>query len=454
VLPPAQVRYQARARPAVQARSFSPTGFGIAPLAPRAALREDAPLLRRGNPMLPIHEALARILQACEPLSAERVMLTEALGRVLASDVIGSSLLPPHDGSMRDGYAVRSQNLAAASPERPVRLRVVAHVAAGHAAQGTIGVGEAARIFTGAPIPSGADTVVMQERVRREGDEAVFDAPAEPGDFVRPAGSESKPGERVLPRGTVLGPACLGVLAELGRSVIPVHRRPRVALLATGDELRELDEPPGDAIVDSSSWSIAAQIALAGGEPVRLPVARDDRNAIARALESGLSCDVIVTNAGASVGEHDFSKEALADVGATLAFWKIAIRPGKPFAFGTRGRQLFFALPGNPVSGMVCFEELVRPALLRLQGHAAVERPRLLARLERPIRKEKTLTYFIRARTRVEQGRLVTEPVTRQDSGLVSAMVEANSLIVLDEGLEGAEAGAEVPVELLDRLLA
>ncbi|MGI5864472.1 MAG: gephyrin-like molybdotransferase Glp [Myxococcales bacterium] len=400
--------------------------------------------------MLPVQEARARILSATTPLASERLPISSALFRVLAEDVFGGRSLPPHDASMRDGYAVRAQDVAAASDDHPARLRVTARSEAGHPSPTGIGPGEAARIMTGAALPAGADAVVMQERTRVDGDEVLVLAPARTGDFVRPRGSETQAGALALPRGTLLAPAALALLAELGRSVVLVHQRPRVALIATGDELCELDEPPGDRIVDSNTWGLSAQVLAAGCEPVRLPIARDELPQIERALTSAARCEVVLTSAGISVGERDFVKEALANLGVTLDFWQVAMRPGKPLAFGARGEQLFFGLPGNPTSGMVCFEQFVRPALLRLQGRTIVERPLLRAVLEKPAEKEKGFTYFVRAATRIEDGRLFTQPVSRQDSGLASSMAAANSLIVLGPDLERAEAGDEVFVQPLD----
>ncbi len=400
--------------------------------------------------MLPVPEARARILAAAAPLASERLTLSSALFRVLAEDVFSGRALPAHDASMRDGYALRAQDVTATSEAEPVRLKVTARSAAGHPSPTGVGPGEAARILTGAQVPAGADAVVMQEHTRVEGDEVLVLAPVGAGDFVRPRGSETQANALALPRGTLLTPAAIGLLAELGRCVVPVHQRPRVALLATGDELCELDAPPGDRIVDSNTWGLSSQVLAAGGEPVRLPIARDDLPQIERALASAARCEVVLTSAGISVGERDFVKEALANLGIALDFWQVAMRPGKPFAFGARGAQLFFGLPGNPTSGMVCFEQFVRPALLRLQGRAIVERPLLRAVLERPARKEKGLTFFVRAATRVEDGRLFTQPVSRQDSGLVSSMATANSLIVLGPELERAKAGDEVFVQPLD----
>ena len=403
--------------------------------------------------MISVQEALDHVLAAARPLPFERVMVSQAGGRVLAQDVTSQRVLPPNDVSMRDGYAVRAADLAAAGADRPVRLRVMARSEAGHPAAIPIGEGEAARIMTGAAVPEGADAVVMQEQTRAEGAEVVVLTSAAPGGYVRPRGSEIRDGELAFARGSLLSPAAIAQLAELGRSVVQVHQRPRVALLATGDELCEIDEAPAGRIVDSNTWGLAAMVEAAGGIPVRQPVAADDRAGVVRAIEAAARCDVLVTSAGVSVGERDFVKEALADQGVTQVFWRVAIRPGKPIYFGTRGTQLVFGLPGNPTSGMVCFEQFVRPALLALQGRRQVVRPRVRARLERPVSKEKGFTSFVRASTRVEDGRLVTAPVDRQDSGLVSSMALANSLIVVEPERERVEAGEELFVLPLDGML-
>jgi molybdopterin molybdotransferase len=401
--------------------------------------------------MLTVEEALEKVLSRVPVLPAEKVGLLEALGRVLAEDVSSPRDLPPDDVSQMDGYSLRSADAGRA----PFTLGVVARSVAGQGTDRPIGEGEAARITTGAPLPRGADAVVMQEETERQGDSLTVKVVVPPGAFVRRRGADVARGGRCLSCGELLGPARVSLLAALGRSQIAVHQRPRVAVLSTGDELCDLDDldlvrsSPG-RIVDSNTWAACAQVLAAGGVPVRLGLARDDPDAIARALAAAERCDVVVTSAGASVGERDFVKDVLATLGVELAFWRVAMKPGKPLAFGERGERLYFALPGNPTSAMVSFEQFVRPALLKMAGRSTLSRPLLEARLEGSLAKKAGLVHFVRAATRVVDGRLASRPVARQDSGLVSSMAEADSLIVLPREVEEIADGSQVLVQLLD----
>ena len=403
--------------------------------------------------MLTVDEAREQILSEVSVLPAERVGVAEALFRVLAEDVTSARELPPFDNSQMDGYAVRSAELAGASEANPISLRVTSKIHAGETPSIPVGPGEAARIMTGATMPQGADAVVMQEQTRAEGDRVQIQIAPKPGEFVRPRGEDAKIGERALTRGTVLGPAQIALLAALGRSQASVVHRPRVGVLSTGDELCEIDAQAPDRIVDSNSWGLCAQIEAAGAIPVRLGIARDDRSEIARLVSAGARCDVVLTSAGVSVGERDFVKEVLESQGVDLRFWKVAMKPGKPLVFGVRGEQLFFGLPGNPTSSMVSFDQFVRPALLKLQGHTVLARPRLTATLGAAFRKPKGLTFFVRAMTRIEGGGFVTRPVARQGSGLIRSMADANSFLIFGSDSEGAQEGSPVEVELFDRVV-
>jgi molybdopterin molybdotransferase len=279
-----------------------------------------------------------------------------------------------------DGYAVRRQDAAGAAPDRPVELRVAFEVAAGSAPEASLGPGEAVRVFTGAPIPPGADAVVRQEDTEREGERLrVLVAPA-PREHIRDAGEDIQAGERVLEPGTPLGPAHLGLLASLGRSVVPVHQRPRVAMLSSGDELVEPDgDVAGGRIVSSNSYSLAAQCREIGAEPVYLGIARDTPEDVERHFRAGLRADVLVSSAGVSVGDHDYVRGVLEKIGCRLLFWGVRMKPGYPLAFGRFERErgpLVFGLPGNPVSAMMTFEQFVRPALRKMMGFSRWCRPR------------------------------------------------------------------------------
>jgi molybdopterin molybdotransferase len=391
--------------------------------------------------------ALARILRSLSdvaPLPAERVSLREALGRSLAEEVVAPRALPPFDNSQMDGYALRAAD--AASPG--ARLPVAFEVYAGDDPGRTLPPGACARIFTGAPLPQGADAVEMQEEVSRRGRHATFRRAAIRGRFVRPAGADVRAGAVALRRGTVVDAAAVGLAAAVGRGELSVHRRPRVGILATGDELVPADREPGPGqLLDSNSPAIAAATEEAGGVPVRLALARDDRSSLARTLASARGLDVLVSTGGVSVGRRDLVRAALAAAGTRLDFWRVAMRPGKPVAFGRRGPTAVFGLPGNPASALVTFELFVRPALRALQGLPGSGRPVIRARLGAPQEKPEELTLFLRSRIRPDGGTFWVEPLATQQSGHLTSMVGAEALAILPAGVARLRRGA--PVEAI-----
>jgi molybdopterin molybdotransferase len=393
--------------------------------------------------------ALRRILDRMAdlgPLPAERVPLREALGRALAEDLVASRSLPPFDNSQMDGYALR----AADAPRAGARLRVSLKVFAGDAPGAALPPGTCARVFTGAPLPAGADAVEMQEQVSRRGAVAVFRRRAEPGRFVRPAGADVREGAVALPRGSLVDPGAVGLAAGLGRSELPVHRRPRVALLTTGTELVPLDRPPGPGqIVDSNSHALAAAALEAGAVPQLLPLASDDRASLRAALAAARGADVLVSTGGVSVGEKDLVRAALQAAGARLDFWQVAIRPGKPVAFGRWGRTAVFGLPGNPTSAWVTFELFVRPALRALAGLRGSGRLLLPARLGRAQEKPRQLTLYLRTRARRSGGEIWLDPLPTQQSGHLTSAVGVDALAVLPAGAARLARGARVEALLL-----
>jgi len=403
---------------------------------------------------LPAAEALRTVLEAAAPLPPETCATAAALGRVLAETVRAGRTLPPWDVSAMDGYAVRAADLAGA----PAALPVAFEAAAGGDRARVLAPGTAARIFTGAPLPPGADTVVRQEDVERDGDQVRFRRPPPAGEHVRPAGEDVREGDVVLEPGARLGPGPLGLLASLGRSVVAVHQRPRVAILSSGDELIEPDgDPRGGRIVSSNSYSIAAQCREAGADPVYLGIARDTPEELERLVRAGLSAHVLVSSAGVSVGDRDYVRPVLEELGCELLFWGVRIRPGFPLVFGRFGAHdaarrgpLVFGLPGNPVSAMVTFEEFVRPALRRLAGHRALFRPRLAAVLAEPLRKTPGRLHFVRVRLAREGGRLVATPTGSQSSGVLRSMALADGLLVFPAEAAELRAGAPVQVQVLD----
>jgi molybdopterin molybdotransferase len=378
--------------------------------------------------VLTVEEALAQILSRARPLETERVALSAALGCVLAEPVISRREIPPWPNSSMDGYAVR----AADTTKAPVTLAVTGRIAAGVLPTRPLQPGEAARIFTGAPLPDGADAIVPQEDVHAEGDRIHLARAVAAGAFVRPRGEDVRAGDRVLEAGRPLRAAEVGLLATLGHSPVLVHRRPRVAVLSTGDELADLGtEPTAAQIPNTNSYSLAAQAREAGADVCNLGVALDRLEAIEERVRWGQSADVFISSAGVSVGELDLVREAFSRSGAELHLWQVSMRPGKPITFGTRGRQLIFGLPGNPVSAMVTFELFVRPALLRLAGHERVARPRLRARALDPIANPGHRRGYLRV-TLVREGDDVWARLTgEQGSAILTSMVQADGLAVV-----------------------
>jgi molybdopterin molybdotransferase len=402
--------------------------------------------------MKTVEEALAEILALVPTLEEERVDLEAALGRHLACEILSGRTLPPWDNSEMDGYAVRSEDLTAV----PCTLRIAGEVAAGRAADVVVAKGTACRIFTGAPMPAGADAVVKQEDVLVEGGLARFDERVRPGQFVRRRGSDVAQGDRVLEAGTPLGAGEIGLLAALGIRTVDVRREPRVGILSTGDELVEPEVTPGPGqIVNSNRFAVAALVRRAGAIARSLGVARDDPDDLASRLGAAGAVDVLLTIGGVSVGERDFVKDVLARLGAEPRFWRVNIKPGKPLLFARWGRTLVFGLPGNPASSMVTFEVFVRPALRKMMGDLHAVRPTVRARLDVAVRKEDDRRHFLRARAyRDADGELRVRPLAKQGSGQLMSMVGVNALVVLDEESRGAESGATVRVWLLESNVA
>ena len=407
--------------------------------------------MRKG---LEVGEAQAIVLEATPVLGPETVVAPAALGRVLAEGVVSDRTLPPADCSAMDGFAVRASELAQASPARPVSLPVVFEVPAGGRAPRPLAPGEAARIFTGGPLPPGADTVVRQEDAEPAGGRVAIRVAPGLGDHVRPAGEDVREGDKILAAGIRLHAAHLGMLAALGRSVVAVRQRPRVAILSGGDELVEPDRSvAGGRIVASNSYSLAAQCREAGAEPVYLGIARDRPDEIERGLRAGLRCDVLLSSAGVSVGDHDHVRPVLEKLGCRLAFWGVRMKPGYPLAFGrldAEGLPLVFGLPGNPVSAMVTFEQFVRPALLKMAGRVRVFRPVVEARLAEPLEKPAGRLHFVRVELARRGAEILATPTGNQSSGVLRSMTEGTGLLVFAAEATRLEAGAVAKVQVLD----
>jgi molybdopterin molybdotransferase len=411
--------------------------------------------------MISVEEALERILKHFEPLEPEEVEILEALDRVLAEDVYSDMDIPPFANSAMDGYAVRADDTVGASREHPVTLRVVADVAAGYTTEVKAAPGTTIRIMTGAPLPEGADTVICvedtsdwarsrQERGREPSTEVKVYHAAESGENVRPVGEDIRQGELVLARGTIIRAQEIGGLASLGKSTVCVIRRPRVAVLATGDELLTIDEPvtPGK-IRNSNEYSNAALVQRYGGVPVRLGIARDNVEDLTAKINEGLAqkVDLFLTSAGVSVGDYDVVKDVLSTEGE-MRFWQVRMKPGKPLAFGLIRGVPLIGLPGNPVSSMVSFEQFVRPAMLVMEGKTRLAKPTVEAVLEEDVTSSGR-RHFVRVIVEKRDGRYYARTTGEQGSGVLTSMVKANGLAVIPEGVQLVEVGERVTVQML-----
>ena len=405
--------------------------------------------------MITVAAALDQILNAITPLGMEKVNLLDALGRVLGEEVVAGRNIPPKDNSAMDGYALHWRDTIGASEENPVILEVTEDIPAGAIPRHGLAAGQAARIMTGAPLPAGADAVLRMEDTEKDGIKVKIKVAVQPGQDIRSAGEDVREGEVVLSVGDLVRPAGIGMLASLGRSFISVYQRPLVAVLATGNELVDIDENPTPwNIVNSNSYSIASLARDCGALVMQLGIARDEREDLLAKFRAAMRADVIISTGGVSVGDYDLVKDIMQEVGSSMQFWQVAMRPGKPLAYGTMGDVPMFGLPGNPVSCMISFEEFVRPALLKMMGHQKLFRRTVKAVLQEDIEKRTGLTHFIRALVKLGPGGYTATTTGEQGSGILKSMVRANGLIVLPEDLEIVRAGTEVPVQLLDSSLA
>jgi len=412
--------------------------------------------------VIPLDEARAFVLDSCATLPSRPVALDGALGCVTASTVVATESVPPFVNSSMDGYAVRSEDLVSAAPSDPVRLEVVGTILAGSTGEQEVGPGQAARIMTGAPLPTGADAVCMLEVCVTEsgGAVVVVDGPADPGAFVRTVGQDVAAGDTVVAAGTPLTAAHLGSIANQGADVVLVHPRPRVGVLSTGDELVEAGLPLGPGgIRDANRHSLLALVRQEGWEPVDLGIVGDDGPAVTAALDGAAArCDVVLTSGGVSVGDADVVKTVLRErCGGSMRWMQVAIRPAKPFAFGILEASAIpvFGLPGNPVSAMVSFELFVRPAVRTMAGHTVIGRLTVPARVVGPLgRRPDGKVHFVRSALSLDDsGAWWVRPLVGQESHQLSVMATANALVVLPDG-DGVGTGDTVRVMVIapDRL--
>ena len=408
--------------------------------------------------LLNVDRALEQILAQIQLLAPEDVALSATLGRVLAQDIYSQIDLPSFSSSAMDGYAVRTEDLSGATSDLPVMLTTVMDIAAGYVPGESLAAGQAARIMTGACVPKGADAVVPVEDTDSKWGDDIMDSLStqvnvfrvvSPGDHIRPAGSDLAAGAWVLGPGTVLRPQEIGILAALGHATVKVYRRPRVVILSHGDELVDVDESltPGK-IRDVNSYTIAGLVEASGAEPVRLPIARDTLDELRRLFRVALGYqpDMIISSAGVSVGATDLIRAALKEQGK-VDFWRVNLRPGKPFVFGQLHDVHFFGLPGNPVSAMVTFDLFVRPSLLKQTGHTT-EWPSAMAVVGEAMKSDGRRSY-IRVKLDHIDGQLIATSVGSQSSSALISMVLADGLLVVPENMTDVPVGLSLPVRLL-----
>jgi molybdopterin molybdotransferase len=411
------------------------------------------------EPMLSVEQALERILAAFRPLEPERVPILDGLGRVLAEDVYADADIPPYANSSMDGYAVLAADTSGATREDPVRLEIVDELAAGYVTETEVTLGTAIRIMTGAPIPSGSDAVVRVEDTAAGGEGVDIFVEVQVGNYVRPAGEDVRQGDLVLKQGTVVRPQEIGMLASLGHKEVSVIRRPRVAILSTGDEVVEIDAPlaPGK-IRDANGYSNASQVAKYGGIPVLLGIAGDTVEELTDKIRAGLAqgVDLFLTSGGVSVGDFDIVKDVLAAEGE-IGFWRVRMKPGKPLAFGHLDRPSqsegapvpILGLPGNPVSAMVSFEMFVRPAILKMLGMSDLARSTVKATLMDELKHKDGRRHFLRVRVEKNEENYLAHLTGGQGSGILSSMVKANGFAIIPEEWTRVPAGTRVQVILL-----
>ncbi len=401
--------------------------------------------------MISVEEALKTILNGCRPLGVEKVNILKACDRVIGEDVFAQRNIPSAANSAKDGYAVRSGNTKGVKPGRSVELRVIETIAAGATPRKTLKDGQASLIMTGAMLPRGADAVVCREDTQEKGRTVLIKVAATPGLDVRFSGEDVRRGEKVIAAGSVLRPGHIGMLAALGKAFVSVYQKPRVAILSTGDELVDIENDPAPGkIVNSNSYSLAAQVLECGGIPVLLGISSDSRAELMEKFQAARRADVILSSGGVSVGDYDFVKDIMKGSGNVMHFWRVAMRPGKPLAFGSIGSTPVFGLPGNPVSAMVSFEQFVRPYLLTMQGYTRTTRQTLKAVSVQDIKKGSDVKNFLRVVVRKEKGRYIARLTGEQGSGILKSMVEANAFIVLDENVTTVKKGETVTVQILD----
>jgi molybdopterin molybdotransferase len=406
-------------------------------------------------PAIGFDEGLRAILSAVQPLPAENVALAQALGRIAAAAVVSDEDAVPFPRSAMDGYAVRASDCALATQDNPIELPIAGQVFA-EEGESTLAPGTALAVMTGAPVPCGADAVIPHERTEQHGNSVHIFAPVAPGESVFPPGEDFRRGDELVATGEVLNPGKLALLAFAGKPTVRVFRRPRVAIVCTGNELVDVAATPAHGQVrNSNAVALSALVLAAGGEPRYEGVARDSRAALAAILDRArLGADLLITTGGASAGERDLVKSVLTELGAEFHFTQVAMRPGRPFGFGKWAGIPLCVLPGNPAAAFVCFQKLVRPALARLAGSRAIELPRMQARLDTELHGRPGRRYFVLARVERKPEGFVVKPIANQCSALVRTAADANAVVTVRETAAGSAGGPRrgemIDVEVLD----
>ena len=398
-----------------------------------------------------VDEARKIILEKIKVQGTEKVSISEALGRILSEDIIARRNNPPMDNSAMDGYALKAKDIELATAENPIKLEIIEDLAAGYSPKMTIQSGQAVRIMTGAPIPEGADAVIMQEDTERNENSVQVKDKAEIRENIRDAGEDVREGETVIKKGAKLLPAHIGMMAVVGRSSVLVGRRPSVAILSTGDEIKDLDDSlSGPCIYNSNGYMLAAQVKSAGGIPSYLGIARDNEEDLMEKFNWALQCDMVVSSGGVSVGDYDLVKASLKKMGQEMLFWKVAMKPGKPLAFGRIDNVPIFGLPGNPVSSFVSFEQFVRPSIRKMMGASQLGHLLVQAKLTHTVHKKAGRQHFLSAYVKWENGTCTVSPTQEQGSGILKSTVNANGLLIFPLELTEMTKGTEVTVQLLE----
>ncbi|MGE0825308.1 MAG: gephyrin-like molybdotransferase Glp [Candidatus Binatia bacterium] len=401
--------------------------------------------------MISVHDALSTILETVSPLAGERVNLLDAVGQVLAEEIRSEREVPPFPNSAMDGYAVRWEDIHETDEDQPIKLDVLEVIQAGAVPAQAVTLGTASKIMTGAVMPSGADTVIKVEDTEEHEGQVWIRRSERQGTNVRHNGEDIRRGQVVLAPGRVLRAADIGLLASIGRSFVLVRQRPRVAILSTGNELVEVDESlrPGQ-IVNSNAYTLAAAVRETGAIPVPLAIVRDTLPEIRAALGEAVRHDVVLSTGGVSVGDFDFVKQAMDELGMHRLFWQVAQKPGKPLTFGLLRERPYFGLPGNPVSALVCFYLYTRPALRRMMGHQKLSFPVVSATVGEEITKAKGLTEFIRCRLELAKGHYIAHSTGTQSSGVLSSLSLGDGLIIGPADFPLLPQGMQVKVLVLD----